>query len=65
VLFPLFAALALLTFAPSPRRGQVAVWIERRPRLVTALVIALGSALLVNGLARILWIVLGQHRSIW
>jgi hypothetical protein len=65
VLFPLFAALGLLTFTPAVKRRQIAAWIERHPWSAYASGIGLAAGLLVNGIARIVWIVVGHHPSIW
>jgi hypothetical protein len=65
VLFPVLAALALLVFIPRARREPLAAWFERRPSAANATTTAVGVMLVVNGVARILWIAGFHHPSIW
>jgi Protein of unknown function (DUF2752) len=64
-LFPLVVGMALLTFAPMPRRERIAAWVEQRRLGAILLAVGLGAGLLANGFCRILWILGGGNASLW
>src|SRR4051794_9913890 len=64
LLFPVVPAGVFLGLLPVTRRRAVADWVEHHSLAVNGTLIALCVLLLLNGIARIAWILGGPHPSI-
>jgi len=65
LLFAMLLAVALAALLSARQRQEAGIWIEAHGAWFNAFGVGLGVALLVNGIARIAWIVWGHHASVW
>lgn len=65
LLFPLVLLLAGLTPVRAGRRERFACWAEKHSLVLNCLAISIAVVFVVNGVARIIWLLLARQPSPW